>query len=202
MLLLKADEQAILKAASIVAAGGLIVYPTDTVYGLGCDPFNESSVRRVIDAKERKKDPLPVLGSSIENLLRIASFNQKSNVLASKFWPGPLTLILQKKPVLPDLVTFGHSTVGVRVPNCVVALRLIQLSGGLLIGTSANLTGRRPCTKAREAADQIGEKVDLILDGGETLLKRESTVARLVGGALEILRRGAISESEIRSALA
>jgi len=199
MLILKADQQAILRASKVVAEGGIVVYPTDTVYGVGCDPFNEGSVRRVIEAKQRKKDPLPVLGSSMKNVERIAWFNEKAGILASKFWPGPLTLILRKKPSLPDLVTFGLPTVGVRVPNCDVALRLIELSGGLLVGTSANLSGSKSCTTAREAADQIGERVDLILDGGETVLKKESTIAR-VDDEIHVLRYGAISESGIRSA--
>jgi L-threonylcarbamoyladenylate synthase len=198
MLILKADQQAILKASKIVAEGGIVVYPTDTVYGVGCDPFNENSVRRLIEAKQRRKNPLPVLGSSMRNVERIAWFNEKASILASKFWPGPLTLILERKPALPDLVTFGLPTVGVRVPNCDVALRLIELSGGLLVGTSANLSGNKSCPSAWEAADQIGDKVDLILDGGETVLKKESTVAR-VDNEMHVLRYGAISESEIIS---
>jgi L-threonylcarbamoyladenylate synthase len=198
MLILKADQQAILKASKVVAEGGIVVYPTDTVYGVGCDPFNENSVRRLIEAKQRRKNPLPVLGSSMRNVERIAWFNEKASILASKFWPGPLTLILERKPALPDLVTFGLPTVGVRVPNCDVALRLIELSGGLLVGTSANLSGNKSCPSAWEAADQIGDKVDLILDGGETVLKKESTVAR-VDNEMHVLRYGAISESEIIS---
>jgi L-threonylcarbamoyladenylate synthase len=99
------------------------------------------------------------------------------------------------------MVTFGLPTVGVRVPNCDVALRLIELSGGLLVGTSANLSGMKACTSALDAAHQIGEKVDLILDGGETTLKMESTIVRMVDDKIELLRRGAVSETEIRSAL-
>ena len=201
MLILKADEKAIHEAARVIIEGGVVVYPTDTVYGVGCNPFNENSVQKVIEAKERKKVPLPVLGSTIETLQQIALFNEKSCRLASRFWPGPLTLVLMKRPMLPDWVTFGFPTVGVRVPNSGVALRLIELSGGLLVGTSANLSGRKACMTALEAAEQIGERVDLILDGGETILKRESTILRVVDDRIELIRHGAISESEARSAL-
>lgn len=201
MLILKADQQAILRAARVVSEGGIVVYPTDTVYGVGCDPFNENSIKRIVDIKQRKKDPLPVLGSSRKDLQRIARFNETADRLASKFWPGPLTLVLEKKPLLPNAVTFGLPTVGVRVPNCKVTLRLLQLSRGLLVGTSANLSGSGPCTNAWDAADQIGEAVDLILDGGETILKKESSIVRLDVDKIQLLRCGAISESEIRSAL-
>ena len=201
MQLLKADERAIVEAARTVTQGGLVIYPTDTVYGVGCDPFNEDSIKKVIEAKKRKSIPLPVLGSSIGDLHRIAWFNDKADILAFKFWPGPLTLILKKKVRLPDAVTCGLSTVGVRVPKCDVAIRLIQLCGGLLIGTSANISGTGPCNTALEAANQIGEKVDVILDGGETALKKESTVVKFNDDGIQIVRRGAISENDIRSAV-
>lgn len=201
MLVLKADQRSIARAAKVVSKGGIVVYPTDTVYGVGCSPFNENSVKRIVEAKQRKRDPFPILGSSKHHLERIAWFTGKENVIASKFWPGPLTLVLRKKLLLPRMVTFGLPTVGVRVPNCDVALRLIELSGGLLVGTSANLSGMKACTSALDAAHQIGEKVDLILDGGETTLKMESTIVRMVDDKIELLRRGAVSETEIRSAL-
>ncbi len=201
MLVLRADQIAILKAVEVISTGGIVVYPTDTVYGIGCDPFNENSIKRIIEAKQRTKAPFPVLGSSIADLQRIAQFDENACILACKFWPGALTLVLEKKPVLPEAVTFGLSTVGVRIPNCGVALRLIELSGGLLVGTSANLSGKKSCTTAWEAADQIGEKVDLILDGGETALRKESTIARLDSDKIQILRHGAISENDVKSAI-
>jgi L-threonylcarbamoyladenylate synthase len=200
MLIMKADQEGILRASKVVAQGGIVVYPTDTVYGVGCDPFNEISVRKVIEAKQREGAPLPVLGSSVKDLQRVAWFSEKANMLASKFWPGPLTLILLRRPALPDFVTFGLPTVGVRLPDCDVALRLIELSGGLLVGTSANLSGGKSCTTAWDVVDQIGDRVDLILDGGETALKKESTVARLIDDEIELVRYGAISENEVRSA--
>ncbi len=201
MLILKADQQAVLRAAKVVLEGGIVVYPTDTVYGVGCNPFIENAVRRIIDIKQRKKDPLPVLGSSREDLERIAQFNEIADRLASKFWPGPLTLVLEKKPPLSDAVTFGLPSVAVRVPNCDVALRLIEASGGLLVGTSANISGSGSCTNARDVTDQIGEAVDIILDGGETILKKESSIVRVDDDRIQFLRCGAISEYEIRSAL-
>ena len=113
---LKANRRAVEEAARAVRSGGLIIYPTDTVYGLGCDPFNVRAVRRVFEVKGREaKRPLPVLASSLEEILRIAVLDEEALRLARSFWPGPLTLVVPRKPVLPDVVTCGLPSVGVRV---------------------------------------------------------------------------------------
>ena len=142
MEIIRAGREAIERAIEVIEAGGLVVYPTDTVYGLGCDPFNVRAVERVFEVKGRAGKPLPVLASGLEEAMRIAEFGPPALRLARALWPGPLTLILPKKPALPDVVTCGLPSVGVRVPGHSFALELIRACGGFLIGTSANKSGR------------------------------------------------------------
>jgi len=191
----------ILFASRIVKEGGLVVYPTDTVYGLGCDPFNVTAVKRVFRVKGERKKPLPLLASSIEHVEKIASMSPEAKKVAERFWPGPLTLVVLKKPVLPDFVTCNLDSVGVRVPKHDVALQFISLSNGLLVGTSANKTGEKPPRTAHEAAQQVGEEVDVILDGGPVTLAVPSTVVDLTSKMPRILRKGPISFKEISEIL-
>jgi len=188
----KATRAAIQSAAQLVKSGGVIVYPTDTVYGVGCDPFNESSVKRLFKIKGERTKPFPILASSVEDVEKIAQISGKALKLAKKFWPGPLTMVLQKKPSLPSIVTINLNSVAVRVPNHGIALELIRLSGGLLIGTSANKTGKKSPQTASEAAEQIGEEVDLILDGGTAPIGAPSAIVDLTGERPKILRKGPI----------
>jgi L-threonylcarbamoyladenylate synthase len=197
MRILKATRSNILAASRIVIKGGLVVYPTETVYGLGCDPFNVEAVKRVFKVKGKRRKPLPVLASSLNHIERIAYMSQDGKKIAEKFWPGSLTLIFPKKPVLPDIVTCNIDTVGVRIPKHDVALQLISLSNDLLIGTSANKTGEKPPRTVHEAAQQLKEEVDVFLDGGPTTLGRPSTVADLTSKKPRILREGPVSLEEI-----
>jgi len=199
MRILKATENNILTASRIVTRGGLVVYPTDTVYGLGCDPFNIEAVRRVFKVKGERDRPLPILASDIESVKKIAFMSAKAGRVAARFWPGPLTLVVPKKPVLPNIVTCDLNSVGVRIPRHNVALRLISLSNGLLVGTSANKTGEKPLCTAQEAAEQLGEDVDVILDGGPAPLGAPSTVVDLTREKPKILRKGPISLEELLS---
>lgn len=188
-------------AQRIVKEGGLVVYPTDTVYGLGCNPFNVTAVKRVFGVKGERRKPLPILASSIDSVEKIAFLLQEAKKIAKWFWPGPLTLVVPKKPTLPDLVTCKLNSVGVRVPKHDVALKLISLSNGLLVGTSANKTGEKPPRTADEAAQQLGEEVDVILDGGPTTLGVSSTVVDLTSKKPRILREGPMSLKEISEVL-
>ena len=188
-------------ASRIVKDGGLVVYPTDTVYGLGCDPFNIKGVKRIFRVKGERRKPLPILASSIDSVEKIAFLSQEAKKIAKWFWPGPLTLVVPRKPTLPDLVTCELNSVGVRVPKHDVALQLISLSNGLLVGTSANKTGEKPPRTAHEATQQLGEEVDVILDGGPATLGVPSTVVDLTSKKLRILREGPISFKEISEVL-
>jgi L-threonylcarbamoyladenylate synthase len=197
MPVLKATIDNIRAASKIVKNGGVIVYPTDTVYGLGCDPFNVRAVKRVFKVKGEREKPLPVLGSDIRYIQRIAKLQGRARKIAYKFWPGPITIIIPKKPALPNIVTCNLDSVGVRIPNHTVAIRLISLSGGLLIGTSANKTGEKSPKTAREAAKQLNEEIDVILDGGPAPLGLDSNVIDLTLRKPEMLREGPIKLEEI-----
>jgi L-threonylcarbamoyladenylate synthase len=202
MLILKATAGNIRKASKVVKNGGLIIYPTDTVYGLGCNPFDVQAVKRIFETKgERKYKPLPILGSDIQHVQKIAQLNEKAMKVAKKFWPGPLTIIVPKKPSLPDIVTCGSGSVGVRIPNHSVATQLISLCDGLLVGTSANKTGHKPSKTALEAAEQLGDQVDVILDAGPAPLCQESSVLDLMLKRPKMLREGLIKLEEVLSVL-
>lgn len=202
MTVLKATKTNIMTAAQIVRRGGLVVYPTETVYGLGCDPLNVQAVKRVLDVKGDRKKPLPVLAASIVDADKVAFVSPNGKKLAAKFWPGHLTMVFPKKPALPDVVTFGWDSVGLRIPDNDVALQLISLSGGLLIGSSANRTGEEPARRVQEISGELKEMVDVVLDGGPAVQGRPSTVVDLTSEKPRILREGPISLKAILYALA
>jgi len=169
----------------------LIVYPTDTVYGLGCNPTNEDAVRRLSEAKKRNQRPIPVLCSSNGAAMKLVKMNQRALELARRFWPGPLTIVAPLKRSLPFPLHQGTGTLGVRVPAMPLCVTLIEACGGWLTGTSANLSGLPSARTAAEAASQLGDQVDLILDGGK-LEGLESTVVRAVDDGIQVLRVGPV----------
>ncbi len=189
------------EAARLVLEGRLIAYPTDTVYGLGCNPFDVDAVDRLVRAKKRVKGSLPILVSSLAGAERVGEINEKSAALASKFWPGPLTLVVPTRSSLLAKVTDNSQLVGLRIPNHEATRRLILESGGAIVGTSANISGRRSLSTAQEVLRELGGRIDLVLDGGPTLLGRESTVVRIVGDEIAVLREAAISRDDILKAL-
>ncbi len=201
MEIVEASEENIRKAAVIIRLGGVVIYPTDTVYGLGCDPANVDAARRVCEIKGRADKPLPLACSDVEAARRIVEFNPIAEKLAERFWPGPLTMVLPARVDYPIWVTHGARTLGVRVPDHPVARKLAKLSGGVIVTTSANKSGEPPPKTALEAAEQIGEEVDLILDAGPAPLKQPSTVLDLSGEELWIIRPGPIKAEDIRKAL-
>lgn len=202
MTVLKATKNNIMAAAQIVRRGGLVVYPTETVYGLGCDPLNVQAVKCVLDVKGDRKKPLPVLAASLVDADKVAFVSPNGKKLAAKFWPGQLTMVFPKKPALPDFVTFGWDSVGLRIPDNNVALQLISLSGGLLIGSSANRTGEEPARRVQEISGELNEMVDVVLDGGAAVQGRPSTVVDLTSEKPRIVREGPISLKAILYALA
>lgn len=202
MSILKATKNNIRVASRIVERGGLVIYPTETVYGLGCNPLNIEAVKKLLKLKGNRNKPLPVLASSIKDAEKIAVISQKGKRLATKFWPGPLTLVLHKKPVLPDVVTFCLDSVGIRIPDNEAALRLISLSGGLLIGSSANRSKEGPPRTVQEITEELREKVEVVLDGGATAHGTPSTVVDLTSDKPRILREGPIGLEEILHTLA
>ena len=185
------------KGIQILKQGGVIAFPTDTVYGLGADAFNSNAVKRIYDIKKRPKHlPLPLLIGDIKQLDILAEpLSEIALFLARRFWPGGLTLVVPKAVRLPGYL--GNTNIAVRVPAHPVCLALIQAINNPLIGTSANISGRPSALTAGEVRQQLGNEVDLIIDGGRCPGGGESTVVDVTGGEVVILRQGIIPEDEI-----
>jgi len=194
--IIKADLEGLATAAEIVARGGVICYPTDTVYGLGCDPLNVPAVQKTMKAKGDRTKPMPILVRSLEDAGKLAQVYERAKRLADRFWPGPLTIILQAREILPRILV-PDGTIGLRSPKHPICLNLLELCSGMLVGTSANLTDRPPATSAKEALDELGDQVEVILDGGRSPLASASTVVDLTQDKLVVLREGPIGKEEL-----
>jgi L-threonylcarbamoyladenylate synthase len=190
-------------AVRILRAGGLVAFPTETVYGLGADAANPRAVRRIFEAKGRPADhPVIVHLASGAGLAQWAREIPPAAVaLAQRFWPGPLTLILRRAPSVPNEVTGGQDTVGLRVPAHPLAQALLQAFGGGIAAPSANRFGRISPTTAQHVRDELGDRVDLILDGGACQVGIESTILDLSSGAPVLLRPGHIGIAELEATL-
>lgn len=201
--LLTADDAAIERAVELLRQGKLVAFPTETVYGLGADASNAEAVRGIFSAKGRPADhPLIVhIGNPGQLSAWAASIPESARRLAERFWPGPLTLILKKRPEVPDEVTGGQDTVGLRIPNNPVALRLLQAFGGGIAAPSANRFKRISPTQAHHVAEELDGRVDLILDGGPCHIGVESTIVDLSGNKPRLLRPGSISQADIEQVL-
>jgi L-threonylcarbamoyladenylate synthase len=194
-------------AAEAIRTGLLVAFPTETVYGLGADSFNPAALARVFEVKGRPRfDPLIVhiaepdaLDLAADTALLDSRERRRLDLLIRRFWPGPLTLILPKQAAVPDLATSGLPTVAVRLPAHPVARNLIRLSTGAVAAPSANPFGYLSPTRAEHVRDQLGDKVDYILDGGPCTVGVESTVLDLCAGEPRILRPGGISREELEA---
>jgi L-threonylcarbamoyladenylate synthase len=201
MTVLKATKNNTMKAAQVVRGGGLVIYPTETVYGLGCDPFNFQAVKRILEVKGNRNKPLPVLVASITDAGKVALISQNGKKLAAKFWPGPLTMVFPKKQALSYVVTFGLNSVGLRIPDNEVVLQLLRMCGGLLVGSSANRTGEEPPRRVKEMSNELKTMVEVVLDGGPTAQGVPSTIVDLTQKKPRILREGPISLKAILDTL-
>ena len=191
--LLKCDEDGVNEAARMIVKGELVAYPTDTVYGLGCDPFNSFAVQKLIRAKERRQTNLPILVDSLETADGIGVFDKTARLLAREFWPGPLTIVVDSRRDLPG----SGGTVGLRIPARQDTIELIKQAGGAIVGTSANISGTPPPRSASEVMRQLSGRIALVLDGGQSESALESTVVRVGHGQVNILREKAISAEKI-----
>ncbi len=199
--LLRIDKESIREAAATILKGGLVVYPTDTVYGLGCHPFDKEAVNKVSDVKRRSKGNFPVLVRSIEKAKELGEVEGDAETLALRFWPGPLTIVVSSRTEFPPPIVGSDSMVGLRVPGRKDTLDFITMCGGSLVGTSANISGAPSVRQVEEALETFDGKVDLVLDGGSLSKSPESTVVRVTGKHVDILREGAVSRQEIVMAL-
>jgi len=202
LLSVECDSRGLTEGAAIVRRGGLVAYPTDTLYGLGCDPYREDSIRRLIELKRRERRHLPVLCSSMQDAERLVNLGELGRNLAVRYWPGGLTIVAEvSSKDIPRLLTGVSGRLGVRVPNHKCALKLISLCGGSLVGTSANISGSPPLKTAEEVAQVFGGGLDVLVYCGERPLGIPSTVVDVSGGRLKVLREGLVSSEEIHWAL-
>lgn len=197
----EATTEAVEKAVGDLKEGKLIIYPTETVYGIGADVFNEAAAKKVFIAKNRPFDmPLSVAVSDLEMMRTIAEVTPVAEKLAKAFLPGPLTIIIKKKPDVPDIVTSMSDKVGIRIPDHPVA-REIARRFGPIITTSANKHSQPDAVTAQEAAKELSEHAETCLDSGPCSLGKPSTIIWINGDEIEIVRQGAITRDQIREAL-
>jgi len=198
------DPAALAEAAAAIRAGKPVAFPTETVYGLGANALDPVAVARVFEAKDRPSfDPLIVHFAGTEGLERYADPRDLGDArvmrLAARFWPGPLTIVVRKSETIPGIVTAGLDTVGLRVPDHPIALRLIAASGVPIAAPSANRFGGISPTRAEHVRRQLGDRIGLILDGGPARIGLESTVLLLADGRRRLLRPGGLTVEEIES---
>lgn len=196
------SKKQIESAAEIIKSGGLVAFPTETVYGLGADALNPNAVAKIFIEKERPSfDPLIIHISNIKDVERLTKeHDHRVDLLAKMFWPGPLTIVLPKSDIVPDIVTSGLPTVGIRMPNNKIALDLITTAGSPIAAPSANKFGRISPTTASHVKKQL-TGVECVLDGGPCQVGIESTVISLNRDGFVILREGAITSDNLQKAI-
>lgn len=204
MTLIRAPQpDAIAEAGKLIKEGEVVVYPTETLYGLAADALNEDAVRRVFEMKGRgPHTPMPVIVADMEMLKEIVRrINSMAKRLMEAFWPGPLTMVFDAAPNLPELLTGGTASIGVRIPSSETALDLVYAAGGPITATSANATGAEPPPDPREAVSQLAQKPAMVIDAGMLEYVEPSTVVDIRVERIKILREGAIPRESILRAL-
>ena len=200
--ILQPTEKNLLRAAEFIKRGELVAFPTETVYGLGADGLNVEACRKIFIAKGRPNDkPLSLHVASPEMIERVAKISPPAEKLFAAFCPGALTIILPKNKIVPDFVTCGRSSVGIRFPANDVALSLIKFSGVPIAAPSANLSGKNPPKTAQEVLKNLSGRVEIILDGGQCQFGISSTIIDLTTSTPKILRHGAIAPEKILEVL-
>ena len=191
------------KPSEIIKSGGIVVFPTETVYGIGTNGLDKNAIENLYKVKQRPfSKPINLLISSIDMVKLIAKdISNAEYKLMEHFFPGPLTIILKKNDIVPDILTAGGDTVGVRMPDCDIALNLIKLAGVPIATPSANISQMPSATNIKNAMNYFQDKVDLYIDGGESKLKTASTIVQVIDNVPHILRVGSITEEEIKKVI-
>lgn len=194
------DYTKIEEAGEVIRRGGLVLFPTETVYGLGANGLDTEAVEKIYIAKGRKSDnPLILHIADFSMLPQIAqNVSDLEKKLMKAFWPGAFTIILERTEIVPDIVTAGLDTVGIRMPSGEIARKLIEYSQVPIAAPSANISGRPSGTNVQDIYDELKDKVDFIIDGGETEVGLESTVVKVIDGIPHILRPGKITAEQIK----
>ena len=197
------SSKAIETIQSVLNSGGVIAFPTDTFYGLGADPFNSDALSKIFRIKQRPADkPLLVLIHSLDQLADLTQeATDNARTLVENFWPGPLTLIFKAAPGLPDALTAGTGTIGIRLPDHPFTHRLLETLDRPLTAPSANISNAEELNTAQQVENTLGEKLDLIVDGGPAPGGKPSTVLDTTTEPPTLLREGALSRSDLESVL-
>jgi len=192
------DLSRLREVAEIARRGGLVAFPTETVYGLGTNAFKEDAVRRLFEVKRRPPDnPVSVLISEIDQIDDLAHTNEIAEKLVDAFFPGPITVVMKAKPKVPSIITAGTRKVAIRMPDHPIALKIVEFAEVPLATPSANISGKPSPTKAEHVLQDFEGKIDVVVDGGETGIGIESTVIDVTTELPKILRLGAIPIEEI-----
>ncbi len=196
-------EETLGHAAKLIANGGVIAFRTDTFYGLGADPLNADAVARITKLKDREESQpiLLLIGDTSDVDHLIVEKSEDFELVARSFWPGPLTIVGRAASKLPDELTAGTGTVGLRLPNDEDVRVLVRVCGGALTATSANLSGAPPARSAEQVADYFPTGIDLIINGGEVLATEPSTVLDLSQPEPHVIREGAVSQKTLEGVL-
>lgn len=199
----KTDYIKLREPAKIIKEGGIVIFPTETVYGIGTNGLNEKAVQQLYEVKQRPLNkPISLLVNSIDMIEEIAKdITDIEYELIKEFFPGPLTIILKKKDIVPNILTANQDTVGIRMPANKIALKLVDYAGVPIATPSANISGRPSGTNIKDIMEDFDGKVDYFVDGGPSKIGRASTIVKIEKGIPKILRKGAISEEQIRQIL-
>ena len=190
------DKEGIEKASQIINQGGVVIFPTDTVYGIGCDPYNKASIEKIYKIKSRHiTKSVPVLTYSIEMAEKIAQFDQLAKKIVKKFWPGPLTIILKVTDEKIKKSLNLENKIAIRVPDHKCTLELLKKCN-YLVGTSANISGDLPYTNPKECLKKM-QDYDVFVDGGMITSNGESTIIEIENGEIKIIREGSLTKEEI-----
>ena len=195
------DYQKLRYSAEIIKNGGIVVFPTETVYGIGTNGLDKEAVERLYKIKERPLNkPISLLVSDYEMIEKVVKdINELEYKIMKKFFPGPLTIILNKKDIVPDIVTSGGSTVGIRMPEEEITRKLIEYAGVPIAAPSANISGKPSGIDLQEIVKEFGDKVDYYIDGGKSKIGIGSTIVKVENNTIKILREGSISKKELEN---
>ncbi len=194
------DLEELKEPAKIIKDGGIVIFPTETVYGIGTNGFNEESVRKIYELKKRDfNKPISLLVSNMEMVKTVAeNITNLERALMEQFWPGPFTIILKKKKIVPDILTANGETVGVRMPSGIIAKQLIEYAGVPIATPSANISGNPSGTNIDDIRNDFEGKVDCIIDSGISELGVASTIVKVIDGIPHVLREGTITKKQIQ----
>lgn len=197
----KLDYEKLKTPAKIIKEGGIVIFPTETVYGIGTNGLDKEAIKKLYEVKQRPLNkPISLLISNIEMVEQVTkNISKLEYKIMQNFFPGPLTIILEKKNIIPDILTANTNTVGIRMPSGEIARKLIEYAGVPIATPSANISGKPSGTNIKDIQKDFDGKVDCFIDNGESKLGIPSTIVRVINNEIQILRQGSISKEEINN---